>query len=483
MCKFKQMQDEISVSSSNQRVESNPNRDAKRKQAVVRVVILLCLSLFMCIHLTYAQGVKKEFKNRRNSMYSIMLLDNKIDATAKTFVKKAFETTPIPDKYNDHNLAIRYFDKLDDIEVTSDEIAALEKAGAKKKKGFGSLLKSATEVAGSVAGVQLTQTTNSEAEYAAKLMKYFNENHIANQLIAKWYNGKKAKANCFDYNLIADRGLYNATQEDIAKAKLEKGGKENIMDNASLDLIPKTFILVNRFSYLSAEDLMTTITAASSAVGGALGQYTSLASSAVGAVLKGYFVKTTSYLFRLDWNEEIQKNFETNYWDKDITTLLNSNDFKISYVGKTFDYAPATLKLTLNDDLSTSGKLITRATVRAIDGGIAKLQKKYDEYKTVSPLYVEGDNCYAYIGLKEGLAAGDKYEVLQRTEENGKEIYKQIGTVKVAKNKIWDNRFGADEILDGGAVSNEEKGDASLKYTSFDGGKEKFTGCYIRQIK
>ena len=57
--------------------------------------------------------------------------------------------------------------------------------------------------------------------------------------------------------------------------------------------------------------------------------------------------------------------------------------------------------------------------------------------------------------------------------KDGKTEYKRVGVIKVDKNKIWDNRFNADE----------ENTDQTLEYTVFNGKKNKFySGMLIRQI-
>jgi hypothetical protein len=57
------------------------------------------------------------------------------------------------------------------------------------------------------------------------------------------------------------------------------------------------------------------VAAGSAVAGGTIGAITQLSASAAAAVLKGYFITTTSYLFQLDWNEEIMNDFYDKYWD------------------------------------------------------------------------------------------------------------------------------------------------------------------------
>ena len=107
-----------------------------------------------------------------------------------------------------------------------------------------------------------------------------------------------------------------------------------------------------------------------------------------------------------------------------INEMLKSDAFAVKYVGKTSKFAPATLTISLEDK---SKELIGRATLRSTDAVIAKLQQEYEVFKTLAPLYVEGEDITALIGMNEGLEGGEKFEVLQPYyDENGKTAVKVV---------------------------------------------------------
>ena len=120
-----------------------------------------------------------------------------------------------------------------------------------------------------------------------------------------------------------------------------------------------------------------------------------------------------------------------------------------------------------------SKELIGRATLRSTDAVIAKLQQEYEVFKTLAPLYVEGEDITALIGMNEGLEGGEKFEVLQPYyDENGKTAVKVVDKITVMKGKVWDNRAGAEGEA------------ADLGKTYFKGkAKKLYTGLFIRQIK
>ena len=265
------------------------------------------------------------------------------------------------------------------------------------------------------------------------------------------------------------------------------------MDAAEKDLLPRTFVMVTSYAYQSSEEVAAMVAAGGAVAGGTVGAIAQLGASAAAAVLKGYFITTTSYLFQLDWDEEKMLSFYEKYWNaKDTRAFDTDTTFQLKYVGKTSDFAPATLKLTTKGD-EMGMKLISRATARATDTSIAKLQKKYEVFKTLSVLNVsdDGNTMYAFIGKKEGVKKGDKFEVLEQiADEDGNITYKKIGTVKVAKGMVWDNRAGAGEKLEGEAVSKEDDDDDNIgydkPYTTFEGKPGKgmeFGGLWLRQLK
>lgn len=445
-----------------------------------KILVLLLLSAST---MSWAADKVKEVKYRRSSLYTIMVPDEHITGDAGEIVQKAFLAMPIPSKYNDHNLSERVI-SVKDIKVSEDELKVVENLGVTGKKKLGGLLKSASKA---VTGDESTNGKLSDTEMVARILKYFNENHVANKLVAKWY-GYDGKTSKFNYNLIMSRGLYNASQEEKVVAELSKGGKSKIMDNASAELIPQTFVMVTRDSYLSAEEILAMInaTAGSGLLGGALGGYTQLATGVAAMALKGYFVKTTSYLFELSWDKDIQTEFETKYWNTNPASFISSGKCELKYVGKTWDYAPATMKLSFKAD--ADAKVINRATERATDGSILKLQKKYEQFKTRAPLHIDDEgNIFAYIGMKEGVKNGTKFEVFEQVmKEDGTMEYNKVGAISALKGKVWDNRAGANEVIAGAAedAAEEKAEDTSLKCTYFSGNAKKLMdGMLIRQVK
>ena len=198
-----------------------------------------------------------------------------------------------------------------------------------------------------------------------------------------------------------------------------------------------------------------------------------------------------SHLYKLKWNEDLNQKFAVDMFEKNasIDDLIASGMCELEFVGK--EKASANVRQSLFSD-KPMRDLVKRATTRAIDAAIAKLQAKNEVFRTVMPI-IGGDGngtIYAAIGTKEGLNEKDEYEILEAQEdENGKISYKSVGSVKPVKGKIWNNVYGAEEEAAENAAKAEAKNKdfddsaVSLGHSEFKGKKGDFTGYYLRLKK
>ncbi|MFT4698196.1 MAG: hypothetical protein ACI9SJ_001338 [Flavobacteriaceae bacterium] len=385
---------------------------------------------------TFAQEESSDLKYRRSSLYTLMIADENREFSS--VIQETFTNSTIPDKFNNHI-------------VTDREIPKTYNDSLSKKE-----LKIAQEEA---------------------IVDYFSTNDIAKGIVAKWFN--RSESGGFNMNLIAERGSYNATDLDIKIAKNSERGLSMVAD-AGEELIKNTFVVVNDFKYTNKEEVAKKTKGLLSVVSAVGGSTVSLiadgTSAAVGVLGKGYIIKTSAYLYKLVWNEEVAAIFYNDFWtddssiDAEKVKAFNETDlFTLEVVG--VETAWADLQSTTFTKKSEE-ELISVATIKAVDAVIAKLQRKYEVFRTKTPLK-SGDPISAAIGLKEGLEKGDKYEVLEQViNDEGKTVYERLGVIKVEKGKIWDNRYLA-----------EEENPSENKFTIFKGKKNKYySGMLIRQI-
>ncbi len=404
-------------------------------------------------------------KYRRSSLYTVLIKHSSFPYGEQ--IDSAFMQIPIPEKFNDHNLHIRSFE-----------------SSAKKQRKSGKK--------------KVEANSNDVTDFIM-------ENDIPRRIVSKWFN-RCDSLGVFNMELIQDRGSYDASQQDINIADKTILGRA-ILADAGEDLIGKTFMLVNDITY-------TDKGATSAKIGGVirlLGQIAAAATederynsigTATGALVSeidGFSVGVTSYLFRLNWNDEISATFYDSYWVD--TTYFNKNRviafdtcsmFSLSYIGKTSISAGNISSKSFSK--SSKMKQMSKVCARAIDKSIVELQREYEEFKVNTPIATvnEDGTIDAYIGIKEGLNLKSVYEILMPEEVNGDIKYSKIGRAKPIEGKIWDNRYGALDDADlfrqeGESPKDEEAegADPYLKATSFsvDGNIKKiFPGCLLREV-
>ncbi len=419
----------------------------KTKKSLVLFLMLLCISKIFSQQNTNTIDIKY----KRSSLYTLMVSNDTIEHSST--IQNAFSATPIPEKFNDHIITIR------SIPIITDSLPT-----KKPKKGLMSQLSG--------------QKKELKAKQQVAISNYLNKESIAKAMVAKWFN--RSDNGGFNMNLIAERGYYNATDLDVKIANNTERGSALLAD-AGEELINNTFVVVNSFKHTNKEEVASKAKGLLSMVSSVTGNkdlalVADAASLGADVMGKGYIIKTTAYLYKLVWNEEIAATFYNDFWTEDGAIDLEKKKafeetdiFKLELVGTETSWAD--VQSTVFSKKSNED-LISIATVRAADNVVAKLQRKYEVFRTKSPL-LSGDPIAAKIGLKEGLEKGDKYEVLEQViNKKGITEYKRLGVIKVDKKHIWDNRHLADE-----------ENSSSFEYTTFTGAKNKyFSGMLIRQI-
>lgn len=379
-------------------------------------------------------AVAGKLKYRRSSLYTLMLDDNRRERYR--VIKDAFGNAVLSEKFNDHNIG-PYLIPAHGMSGENDQTKLIE--------------------------------------------EYLNNKGVARDLVAKWFN-RDANGN-FNMELIAERGQYNASEIDVKVAQSSVRGKAMLAD-AGRELISNTFVIVYDYKYTNKEEqakkrggFLDIVSSVASVAGyddvANIAQGVRVASDVMG---KGYFVRTTSYLYRLVWNDDIANEFYTYLWndasdsDSRRKELFDRSDlFKLEYVGseKSRNNLQSTIFTSKSDN-----QLIEIATTRAVDKNIGKLQRTFEEFRVKTPL-LNTEPIAAQIGTKEDIERGDKFEVLEQVlDEDGTTYYDKVGTIKV--DKVWDNAYLADEV----DPNNE------INYTTFKGSAKKLApGMLIRQIK
>jgi len=417
------------------------------------------------------KGAIKEVVYRRSSLHTILVESD--DFPRKETVLKAYNEAPFPDKYNDHALEEKSFDPTKYPVTEADR----EAAGMKKESKIGGLAKGVASKA--TAGI----ADENAKDMPIIIGKYLKEQKIANKVVAKWFN--RQADGSFDVTLIGERGAYNASEMEASIAKGSARGVSALQD-AGQELLNNTFVVVTKLKFVSNEIAANIIRIAALAAAAKLpaGQAAAkvAADKAYDIAKEGYSVWTTAFLYQLKWDATVEASFYNDMWinkgssDAAKKEAFDKSElFELTFIGK--ETAQSLVLFNLKEK-RTEDEIVALATIRNVNAVYHKLQKKYDVFKTKTPLLTGQPTITASIGMKEGLVGGEQFEVLEQSidPKTGLTTYKSKGKIKVEKGQVWDNRHNAGE--DGA-----DNPAAALKATTFKGGKKFYPGILIRQIK
>lgn len=448
-----------------------------------RILVLSLLTLFV-----FGLKSQEEIDYRRSSLTMVLIEDADLGKN-KDLVIKSYENNPFPDKYNKHKIKDKKFDPST-IELSDEDyqLSGFYVDTLKSMKDFLMAMKK-----------PLNELRYLDADSSAAVLeptekellriytdKYIQKKQLAKQLVSTWFN--RQEDGSMDWSVLQERGKYSASAEKLDDAKSAASDVDFLMD---WDLISNTYTIFNKMVFYPNEPYAASVRekAKEEAMIKLAGKPEAMIEKTMNGIDKvyektkeGYTVKCTSLLYQLDWDEKIAEKAKNYFFNDNIDPNLawdTTSIFKMNFVGKLTTASLVTMKL---GEKRTEEEIIDLQIKRTLDNAMAKLQKKYVQFRPVSPIETV-EPLTAKIGLKEGVEPGQKYEILENEfDEFGIPNYKKIGYVKVDKKApICDNRYGAGQEpkLDeeGNEIENPE-------FTTFKGGKKATPGLsYIRLVK
>lgn len=414
-------------------------------------VLLFSFLLLSC----YAGA--KEFVSedyRRNSLSMGFIIEGLSSEPEASLVQNALQKYQISDKFNNHSIGWIVVDPTQ-IKLTEQDDAIRIK---RHKEPF-----KLSELRGLVSTTTAQDVKAEDREWKdrfettpKKLIKFAKENHLANYMVAKWFNPTEdvVDGSHFNMTLIQERGAYNASELDKLRANESVRGMA-ILKDAGMELIPNTYLAFVRLKYTSAEEHYNQTADRWDKVGVSAttenGQsvnpleIVSLFKRKSAEQQAGYYVDATIYLFKLIWDEEKETEFITKYWNTpDVESFIKEADYSLEYLDCQTSQSRIKAKTGVNTKDENGLLIISAATYRAIDNGLALLQKKYPNFAVMAPVIdIENKYISAFVGLKEGVSKGDEYDVYEKVynEEDNTYRYKKVGSVEVDKSRVWDNRY------------------------------------------
>ncbi|MBK8699449.1 MAG: hypothetical protein IPN29_07855 [Saprospiraceae bacterium] len=291
------------------------------------------------------------------------------------------------------------------------------------------------------------------------LIKMLEEQKVAQQILGVWFN--RQKDGSFNVDVLKQRGLYNANDNDFLAATASKRGESTLMD-MGLKLVNQSYVLV--YDYF---DIMT------------MDEYYELKAIPVKSrTSNGYKVKAKSYLFRLDFGEEVASEFFNKYWvsasDPDKASKAAAFDranFKWIPVANQRVEAEVTQ---FNPDQIAGLKtqksreeLIKTLLLDIMEKVTPQMEARNESFR-VKAMVSNVSPISAKIGRKEGLSFDQRYFVYENREKKDGTIRKKRVAV-VKSMKVVDNR----QVTTG-------KSNASEFYKIF-GGKIDNMGMFMEQ--
>jgi hypothetical protein len=421
----------------------------------------------------YAQDAQ-EAKYQRSSLSMIIFSSDmnillkksepKSVAEIRSEVVKSWKAYPFPDKYNNHNIQTK------DLKLSTST-------------NFSSL-------------AQLTQEKNmiKDAESLLPTIKeQLRQQKVAHQLVGTWFSSEDGKM--FNMEYIKEMGLYNVSEEnlDYNKAKNSARGLA-ILEDAGENLINNTFVTVTELIFCSNEPLAEAykemadeFSKSQANSGNALADaITNLAYSTAALALSteadrikdGYSFFFKTFLFKLKWDADIANKFYSIWGDANAFENIN---FELEYIGCQYNREKVNagvFTLSKNRDIEI---ILNKALIRTLDASFATLQYENDVFKPSVPILSTVPFITAKIGMKEGLVGNEKFAIMQKVEDpkTGRFKWQKVGTTKVDKKLVWDNRYSADgkpeNILLG-------KDGLPIKATFFEPAGSAQEGMLLKQI-
>lgn len=257
--------------------------------------------------------------------------------------------------------------------------------------------------------------------------------HYVNSVIAKWFSRKEDGS--FGVGLMHQRGLYNAIDGDVLTADASKRGIARIKDTG-VSLINNSYIIVFDISDLIDMDQH-------------YARQQQKSDTPIKKYKNGFVANITSYVYQIDFNDEVSNEFFENLWadpgDSDLARKKDAFDntkFPLKYIKSTnvlFESSQWNPGYSTSPYVQASQDEMMFGLVQGgISNCLASLEESLSQFKITTKLY----NTWplrAKIGKKEGLARDQRYFVFQmKQDKSGNYIGKRKGVIRA--NKITDNR-------------------------------------------
>lgn len=312
----------------------------------------------------------------------------------------------------------------------------------------------------------------SVAQMTTMISNYIKEKHLANKLVQRWFNYNPGGTINYDVHnpvnpdakinmqTVFERGFYNinAGDENVMLNSLKRGYDAQIKD-LSMKLIPFTFMTFTKLDFYANEPVARAIRDAAivtakktldASIRNNMNPTTAnliydiallTANSIYAATKDGYTLYSTTWLYRLVWDNNTE-NYFNNVVLKNPSLLETSNNFTMEFVDCQDNKSTVIFSAS-----KTKEQIINLTVTRNLNKVFRDLQYRNDVFKVwtplldfyslvspniMAPITVDKGTITAKIGTQEGLRGGERFSIV---DEDGN-FY---GFAEARKGMVWDN--------------------------------------------
>lgn len=295
----------------------------------------------------------------------------------------------------------------------------------------------------------LEKRSISAAPTSSSILSQLHNEKLVNAILAKWFS-RDSITGAFNMSVIHERGLYNATDDEVIRASASKIGMANLKD-AGESLIQRSYVLVLDFNDIQS---MRQVYNKRDAAKRAAAEVLNKNYEPVRRVKNGWVGNVNGYLFKLNFNDSVINEFYTNLWiyeddseevKEEKRNRFEQTDFPIEYIATVSASADgsqfnANHVMAPPQQLSRT-ELFTKMINTGLNNSVGQIERVLEEFKVKAPIY-KSRPISAKIGKKEGLKTDHRYFVMEYYQNRqGNTETRRKAVVKV--KKATDNRENA----------------------------------------
>jgi hypothetical protein len=232
------------------------------------------------------------------------------------------------------------------------------------------------------------------------ISRWLNEHKVGQQILSVWFN--RQSDGSFNVDVLKERGLFNANDNDFIVASSSKRGESSLMD-MGLQLVNQSYVIV--FDYY-----------------GILSMAQSYEKNKVVAekrIMNGFQSELQTYLFKLDFNDSVAAVFFQNYWTaaddpaRDAkASAFEKAEFPFVFLKRQYTTATATQfnpgQVLAPKVQKTEEEMIGNMVNMSIESVLTTIERQKQEFR-VKAMVSDVKPISAKIGKKEGLKFDQRY--------------------------------------------------------------------------